>query len=118
MTKDKIEKLRQKLERLRAGKYNMKRSDLTKFATSIWRKEDTKRGKEPTFISIAFPELRPISIPRHRYIKPFTAESIIDSFELDLNTWEEHLESQEKKQNEQGKKLLATTIRQNRDSRR
>ena len=57
----------------------------------------SKRGKEPTWVNRRFPDLRPLSIPRHgsRDLNKFTAGSILDQLELDFERWEEDIESWE-----------------------
>jgi len=115
MTKKKIAKLRRELTSLRAGKHNLKPKDLIRFAGKVSRKRDTSRGKEPTYISLQFPELRPLSIPGHPTINSYTAVAIIDSLEADLDRWEDLLESQEKKTDGNSKELPPATIRTDRD---
>jgi hypothetical protein len=115
MDKSKLEKLRNELEALRAGKYNLKTSDLTRFAGKVGRTRDTSRGKEPTYVSV-IPGMRPLSIPGHRRINLHTAQSILDTLEADLNRWEELLEEKERKANENRKRLPPATIRTHRDS--
>jgi hypothetical protein len=115
MNKHGIAKLRRELEQLRVGKYNLKSSDLTRFAAKVGRKRDTSRGKEPTYVSILLPGARPLSIPGHRKIKPYTADAIMDILEADLDRWEELLEEKEAKANEKSKRLPPATIRTNRN---
>jgi hypothetical protein len=110
MDKKRLRKLRRELDELRIGKYNLKTSDLVRFAGKVGRKENTLRGKEPTFISVPFPELRPLSISSHKTINPHTANAILDSLEADLNKWEDSLEAQERKTNGNDKKLPPETI--------
>jgi len=51
------------------------------------------RGKEPTWISVPFPHLRPVSIPHHKGdMSPGTRNSILDSLEYDLTEHEEKLD--------------------------
>jgi hypothetical protein len=115
MNKKKLAKLRRELKQLRAGKHNLKMSDLPRFAAKVGRRPDPKRGKEPTYISHAFPELSPLSIPSHRVVKAYTAEAIMDILEADLDKWESRLEEQELKENENTKRLPATSIRSDGD---
>jgi hypothetical protein len=116
MTRKKLVKLRRELQKLRGAKYSLKTSQLTAFAGKIGRKRDSMRGKEPTYVSTAFPELNNLSIPGHPTINPFTADSIMDVFEADLDRWESWVEQQESKENENTKKLPPATIRKNRNS--
>lgn len=115
MTKRKLAKLRRELKKLRAGKYNLKSSDLTSFAKKVGRKPDTSRGKEPTYVSVIFSDLRPLSIPGHTAINPYTADSIMDTFDADLNKWASWLEKQEAKTNGESQKLPPATVRKDRD---
>jgi len=115
MDKKKLGKLRRELSKLRFGRYNLKTSKLLRFAGKLGRKENPLRGKEPTYISIPFPELRPLSIPGHKTINPHTANAIMDSLEGDLNKWEDLLETQEQKANGNNKGLSPATLRTDRD---
>jgi hypothetical protein len=114
MTKKKLSKLRRALKQLRAGKYNIRPSDLVSFAGKVGRRLDGSRGKEPTYVSTAFPNLNPLSIPGHPKINPFTADNIMDILEIDLDAWEDHLEKESLK-NENRKELPPATIRTNRN---
>src|SRR5437867_4284922 len=122
MDKKKISNLRRELKQLRAGKYNLKTKKLTRFAGKIGRKPDTTRGKEPTYVSESFPELNPLSIPGHKAVNPFTADNIMDTFEADLDKWEDRLEEQEAKQaketksHDNPKQLPEKTVRKDSDS--
>jgi hypothetical protein len=114
MNKRKIGKLRRELRALRAGKYNLKTSDLVRFARKVGRLPNTQRGKEPTYVS-PIPGTRPLSIPGHTTINPYTADAIMDSFEEDLGRWEDLLEKEPTK-SENTKRLPPATICTNRDS--
>lgn len=118
MTKKKLAKLRRELNQLRSAKYNIKHSDLTGFARKVGRKPDTSRGKEPQYVSILFPDLRPISIPGHTFVNPHTANAILDDFErMDLFKLEAWLEQQEEKEkNDKHKGIPPETVRQSSDS--
>jgi hypothetical protein len=116
MTKKKLAKLRRELKQLRDAKYSLKLSDLTGFAKKLGRKENSSRGKEPTYVSIYFPELRPLSIPGHTKVNPFTANSILDSLEADLDRLETWLDEQEENKNEDAKRLPPTAVCTDRDS--
>jgi hypothetical protein len=117
MNKKKIAKLHRELRQLRDAKYSLKRSDLTRFAGKVGRKEDTSRGKEPTYISVCFPELRPLSIPGHREVNPFTANSILDTLEADLKKLEAWVEEQEAKaKNDSTEGIPPKTVRPDSDS--
>lgn len=116
MEKHGISNLRRELERLRSRKYNLKLADLVRFAKKIGRKRDTSRGREPTYVSVVIPGARPLSIPGHKKVNPHTANSVMDSFEADLDQWEDILEEQGGKINEERKRLPPATIRTDRNS--
>jgi hypothetical protein len=122
MTKRKLAKLRRELSALRARKFNLKTTDLVRFAGQLGRQQDSSRGKEPTYISSAFPNSNPLSIPGHRTINPYTANAILDSLEVDLDRWEDLLDTQEQKGKTDGKddeknpkELPPATLRTHRD---
>jgi hypothetical protein len=56
------------------------------------------RGKEPTFESEAFPNLRPLAIPNHkgRDMPRGTKNSILTQLEDDIDAWDETVASQER----------------------
>lgn len=90
-----VRKLRSKITALR-GKGGVKTSELEALARSLGRKR-ANRGKEPTWINEELPERRPLSIPNHSTdVNRFTAKSILDQLEADLDRYEELLESPEK----------------------
>lgn len=93
MNKKKLAKIRGELSacRKRGG---IKPDELERLAKELGRSR-FKRGKEPTWISETFPYLRPLSIPHHGMsdLNRFTAQTIIDQLESDVECWEEHLES-------------------------
>lgn len=74
----------------------MKRTSLVQFAHKVGR-EPSSRGKETTFSSILLPCRAPMSIPKHPDIKRFTAESILDTLEADLNELRERANKREEK---------------------
>jgi hypothetical protein len=83
-------KLRRHLNRLRnkAGS-GLASAELERLAEALGRVR-SKRGSEPTWVSELFPDLRPISIPHHsKPLARYTAMSILDSLELDLERIEE-----------------------------
>jgi len=102
----KLAQLRRELEGLRRARNNLRRSDLVRFANKVGRQPDTKRGKEPTYVS-PIPGVRPLSIPSHKRINPYTADSIMDTFEDDLARWEESLEERKMKANNEERKGLS-----------
>lgn len=72
-------------------------SDLVSIATSLRRKKlkaAGARGKEPAFVSIEFPNARPISIPFHgnnASIARGTAKNILNDLEGDVFRFRERL---------------------------
>jgi hypothetical protein len=89
-----IQKLRAQLEILRR-QGGLKASQLESFARRLGRRR-AKRGKEPTWVSDDFPDIRPVSIPSHRGdLNRFTAGSILDQLEADLDRYEDHIRSDE-----------------------
>lgn len=92
MTRTKIAKLRNEWKSLRR-KGGVKSSELQSLARKLRRKRHD-RGKEPTWISQCFPDLRPISIPDHPGdLNKFTAAGILGQLEEDLERFEEALEN-------------------------
>lgn len=95
MNKKSIVKIERKLASLRARSAGLRRRDLERIAKSLGRRK-FDRGKEPTYISEAFPnELRPLTIPGHVTIKRGTALSILNQLEEDVFKWKEWLEVNE-----------------------
>ena len=91
MNRKKLDKLEQQIEAIRK-KGGIKSSELESLAKELGRVK-SKRGKEPTWISEQFNDLRPVSIPRHgsRDLNRYTAGGIIDQLELDVERWEEEM---------------------------
>jgi hypothetical protein len=83
-------KLRSKIADLRE-KGGIKPSELESLAKACGRIRH-RRGKEPTWINPDIPTLWPLSIPHHRELNRFTAQSILDQLEGDLDTLEERKE--------------------------
>ncbi len=83
-------KLRERLDKLRAeAKGGLPSAKLESFAEALGRVR-VKRGSEPTFESVRFLDLRPITIPHHsKPLNKFTAHGILDALELDLERIEE-----------------------------
>jgi hypothetical protein len=91
MNKVRLSRLRRKLQSLRGRPANIRTRELTSLASSLGRRRHS-RGKEPTFVSDAFPGARPISIPSHpRALNRLTATNILDQLEEDIFRWEELL---------------------------
>lgn len=115
MAKRKLAKLRRELQKLRAGKYNVKTSEIVRFAKRVGRVRDTSRGKEPTYISPR-PGVLPLSIPGHPTINPHTANSILDVLESDIDREADLLESKERKENEERKRIPPAAVHEGCDS--
>lgn len=65
------------------------------------------RGKEPTYVSEILKDKNPLSIPNHPgALSKYTAGSILDQLEADLETLKELLEKEEQEngQKKRGKK--------------
>jgi len=91
MNPRKLRRCEQRLTKLRRSVPSAKQ--LEGLATSLGRKR-VKRGKEPTWESMAFSNLRPVSIPRHSSnLNKFTAGSILNQLEEDIFRYKEMLES-------------------------
>ena len=119
MTFQKLRRLQRELGSLRAAKHNITAYDLIRLAQSLGRRKQ-KRGKHPTYVNDLIPVSRPISIPGHPgTIKGYTALSILDDLELDIQRFFEMLEEGEQTPNEQKqrKALPPATLRTDSDSR-
>jgi len=90
MNPKQLRRCEQRLAKLRRSVPSAKQ--LEGLATSLGRKR-VKRGKEPTWESMAFPNLRPVSIPRHSFLSRFTAGNILSQLEEDIFRYKEMLES-------------------------
>jgi hypothetical protein len=96
MTRNKLNKIRRKIEELRDS--SAKANDIQRLAKQLGRVK-IKRGKEPTWVSAEFGDaLRPLSIPDHggRDFAPGTKHAILNHLEDDVNAWDEKLTQQEK----------------------
>jgi hypothetical protein len=92
MTKGKLNRIKRKHRGLRERSQDLRNHELAGLARSLGRRR-SKRGKEPTYVSEPFLDLRPVSIPSHPGpLKRFTAVSILDQLEEDIFRWEEILE--------------------------
>ena len=91
----KIRKLRSEIEALR-GRRGIKSAELESLARRLGRRR-AKRGKEPAWVSEKFPSSSPVSIPNHPGdLNRFTAGSILDQLEADLDRYEELLRLSER----------------------
>ncbi len=96
MNKRKLRRLRKELRALRAKIGNLRSRDLASFARKVGRRRSHTRTNEPTYVSDAFRDARPISIPSHPgNLKRGTADNILDDLEGDLSRWEEYINAQE-----------------------
>lgn len=92
MNREKLDKIRKRVEELR-NKGGIGYSELESLARSLDR-VPSKRGKHQTWISQIFPDLRPLSIPRHgsKDLNKYTANSILNQLELDIDKFTELIE--------------------------
>lgn len=91
MNRKKLRKVMEAMETLRR-KVGIKSSELEAAARSVGRTLHG-RGKEPTWVNLRFPDLRPISIPHHsKELNRFTANNIINQLEEDIVRHEEIIE--------------------------
>ena len=86
MNSKKLEELRQELASLRR-RGGIRPNEMESFAKALGRKQDP-RGKEPTWVNPDFPILRPVSIPHHKELNKYTAKSILDQLEEDIEGWD------------------------------
>jgi hypothetical protein len=85
-----LARLSRELDRMR-GSVQTARS-LEAMAKKLGR-TPARRGKEPSWVSVQFPELRPVSIPHHgsRDLSPGVQRNILESFYEDIGAWEDWL---------------------------
>ena len=97
MNDRKLYKIKRDLDSIR-NRGGAKPSAIESLAIKLGRRKDTKRGKEPTWISEVFTDLPPLSIPHHGKVdlNKYTAGAIADQLENDVEKWEEKLESDKK----------------------
>lgn len=95
MNKNKLRSIRKRITACR-GRGGIKAEELEGLAKELGRVL-SRRGKEPTWVSEPFPTLRPVSIPHHgsRDLNRFTAGTILDQFEFDLELWAKEVGSDE-----------------------
>jgi hypothetical protein len=100
MNQKKLAKIERELDALRR-RGGVKSIELESLAQKLGR-VPFKRGSEPTWVSSNFPDkLYPLSIPHHSGdLNKFTARSIIEQLELDIEQWE--LVIEEEKDNGEG----------------
>jgi len=95
MNRAKLNKLWFAVQQARRSPQNA--AALQKFAKQLGRRKEN-RGKEPTWTSDQFSDLRPLSIPDHggRDLAPGTKNNILNQLEDDLIAWDGVLTEQEK----------------------
>lgn len=95
MKRRRLENLRREVEACRHGQPKAER--LQTLAKALGRKQEN-RGKEPTFVSKVFLNLRPLSIPKHkgRDLPTGTKNSILTQLDEDLIAWDDRLTEQER----------------------
>jgi hypothetical protein len=88
MDSEKLDKLRKRVEELRK-RGGIGYSELESLARALGR-VPCKRGKHQTWVNEIFPDLRPLSIPRHgsKDLNRITANNILDQLELDIEKCE------------------------------
>lgn len=92
MNKNKITKLRRKLQSMFDGAANVKLDALRQIAKQIGR-ERADQGKEPTYKSVYLHNSKPLSIPGHTKLNKITVRNILDILSQDLDALEEMLEN-------------------------
>ena len=92
MKRQKLDKLRKQVEELRQ-KGGIGSSELESLAEALGRVR-SKRGKHLTWINKAIPDLPPLSIPHHgsKDLNKYTANSILDQLEFDIDKFEKLIE--------------------------
>jgi hypothetical protein len=92
MDKVKLNRLKRRIAKMRLHPANIKSQDLIRLAEALGR-EKSKRGKEPTYVSLLLPDNKPISIPNHPgSLNKYTVGNILDALELDIFTLEDILD--------------------------
>jgi len=96
MKRNRLNKLWRQLDGLRHS--SVKALEIQKLAKQLGR-EKVKRGKEPTWESREFQELRPLSIPDHggKDLSPGVKYSVLNELENDVISWDERLTQEEKR---------------------
>lgn len=94
MNRKKLDKLRRTIAGLRES--SPKAIEIERLAKQLGRQK-VKRGKEPTWESREFQDLRPLSIPDHggRDLSTGVKHSVLNQLEDDFASWDERLAQQE-----------------------
>jgi hypothetical protein len=90
MNKRRLKKLVQEMRSLRNRAGSITERDLIGIAKKLGRTK-FKRGDHPTYISIPFHDLKPVTIPSHRTMNRHTALAILDDLDNDVFRWREEL---------------------------
>jgi hypothetical protein len=87
-----LNKVKRELAGMRQGRH--KALEFQSLARRLGRDENTKRGKEPMWESIPFPDLFPLAIPKHggKDISPGVQRQLLNLLEEDVLRWEEKLD--------------------------
>lgn len=90
MNRKTLNKLWREIKALRGT--SIKAIAIQRVAKKLGRQK-VKRGKEPTWESVEFPFLRPLTIPNHggKDLSPGVKNSVLNQLEDDLLAWEERL---------------------------
>jgi predicted RNA binding protein YcfA (HicA-like mRNA interferase family) len=94
MTRRKLAALKREVSACRNTQ--VKAKTLISLARRLGRKKEN-RGKEPTYVSLKFPDLPPLAIPAHggKDLRLGTMRSIVSSLEDDIARWKEELRDDE-----------------------
>jgi hypothetical protein len=68
MDKVKLNRLKRRIAKMRLHPANIKSQDLIRLSGALGR-EKSKRGKEPTYVSLLLPDNKPISIPNVGFVQ-------------------------------------------------
>jgi len=100
MTRTKLEKIKLWIARCRRKPNNHR--ELEAILLKLERKR-VKRGKEPTYESVAFPDANMITVPDHpgRDIRPGTAANILNQCEEDVFRFQEQLDEEARRKAKQ-----------------
>lgn len=90
MTPQKLRKIKAALGAIQASPKGIKYKQLVSLAQQLGRKENKRRGKEPTYVRPDAPELSPpLSIPKHSGdMKAGTVLSIVEALLNDVDEWD------------------------------
>ena len=97
MNRKKLRKIQREVADLRRS--SPRASEIQSIATQLGR-QMVNWGKEPTWVNLEFPELRPFSIPAHggKDLSTGVKFSLLNQIEDDINAWDERLSQEEDKE--------------------